>query len=90
MLLPRESAHRLLTPEIQKYIYFGLEWPGGLQIGLKEEATYIQFILYRDNFLTYDGEDHVRITSLVKEMMDKLRADGVPIFLEIMATRGEG
>lgn len=89
MLLPRESAHSLITPEVQKYIYFGFDWPKGLQIGLKEEPEYIQFILYRDNFITFDGEDHVRITAMVKEMMEKLRANGVPIFLEIKAAKGE-
>lgn len=89
MLSPRESAHSLITPEVQSYIYFGLDWPKGLQIGLKDEPGYIQFILYRDNFITFDGEDHVRITALVKEMMEKLKADGVSIFLEIKPTRGD-
>lgn len=89
MQSPSELGVSLLTPQVERYI-LGMGWPSGLQIGLSwnYDLHYIQFILYRDNFITFSGEEHMRITALVKEMMDKLRTDNIPIFLEIKPTRG--
>ena len=90
MLSQSESGDSILTPAIQQYV-FSREWPSGLQIRLAERKAhplidmpaYIQFILYRDNFNAFDGEDRYSIAMLVKEVMEKIRGDGVPIFMEV-------
>lgn len=88
MLLPRESqaSTGLLTVEIQRYIHTR-EWPSGLQIRLIEQEGYVQFVLFRDNFNAFDGEDKKQIAAMVKESMEKVRADGIPIYMEVRATR---
>lgn len=96
MQSPSESVNSILTPEIQRYV-FTRDWPTGLEIRLAERKAhplidmpaYIQFILFRDNFNSFDGEDRYRIAMTVKEVMEKIRADGVPIFMEVKATRDE-
>ena len=88
MLLPRVSAGRLLTPEVRQYIH-SRDWPKALQFRLKEEWAGIYVIFYRDNFSTLDGEDQKQIAMTMKECMEKIRADGIPIFLEVKATKEE-
>lgn len=82
MLLPRESVHSLLTPDIQKYI-FSRQWPSGLEIRLVDKGTYIHLVLFRENMLAMDGEDLTQIAAMVNEALSKIRADGIPIFLQV-------
>ena len=97
MQSPSESPNSLLTKEIQQYIY-GRDWPKGLQIRLIEKRDvdiydldnkreYIQFVLFRDNFNSFDGEDRYQIAMMVKECMEKIRADGIQIYMQVAETK---
>jgi len=43
--------------------------------------------LFRDNLLSFDGEDMTQIANMLNEALGKLRADGVPIYLEVKPTK---
>ena len=96
MPLPSELGRSVLTPEIENYI-LTRDWPSGLQIRLAErqehalidQPAYIQFILFRDNFNSFDGEDRKQIAMTVKEVMENIRARGTHIFMEVKPTREE-
>lgn len=84
----------LYSNEIRRYIHTR-DWPKGLLIDTKEifdefhKPLYLQMILYRDNFNQFDGEDQLRIAQSVRECMEKIRKDGVPIYLEVARGSGE-
>ena len=83
MLLPRELVpNTLLTQEVQRYIK-GQPWPSGLEIRLLDRETFIRLILFRDNMLTFDGEDLQQIANVCNRIFEKLRADGIPIWLKV-------
>jgi hypothetical protein len=86
MLLPEELPNSLLTKDVQNYVY-GRDWPKGLHIRLIDKHSYIQFVLFRDNFNTFSGEDRYQIAMMVKECMEKIRADGIPIYMEVAETK---
>lgn len=82
----------LYSDEIRAFIH-SRNWPKGLKIDIAERQTeddwYLQFILYRENFEAFDGEDKLHIAMTVKEVMEKVRADGIPIYMEV-AKDGSG
>ena len=86
MLLPHVSQGSLLTNEIRQFI-IQRDWPKGLQIRLAEQPTMIRMYLFRDNLLSFDGEDMTQIANMLNEALGKLRADGVPIYLEVKPTK---
>jgi hypothetical protein len=53
-----------------------------------EGVPYLQFQLYRDNFNSFDGEDRKQIAAMVAEVMEKIRGDGIPIYMEVK--KGDG
>lgn len=59
-------------------------WPTGLQWEVVEYDDYLGFRFFRDNFNSFDGETKLYIAMLVKELMEKIRADGIPIYMEKM------
>jgi len=81
----------LYSNEIRQYLH-SLKWPKGLRVDIAERMTedtlYLQFILYRDNFETFDGVDKQHIAMQLKEFMEKVRSMGVPIYLEV--AEGDG
>jgi hypothetical protein len=62
------------------------EWPKGIQFQIVEYPDYLGFRLFRDNFNAFDGEDQKQIALMVKEIMEKVRADGIPIYMEVLKT----
>lgn len=81
----------LYNQEISRYFH-SLRWPKGFKAQIVErtsaEQLYLQFIVFRDNFNSFDGEDRLQIAMMVKEFMEKVRGMGVPIYMEV--TRGDG
>lgn len=81
----------LYTPEIANYFHTR-QWPKGFKAQIVErsaaDALYLQFIVFRDNFNSFDGEDRLQIAMMVKEFMEKVRGMGVPIYMEV--AKGDG
>jgi hypothetical protein len=82
----------LYTPEVREYI-FSRNWPRGVIVDIYENdepAPHLNIIFYRDNWLTLQTEDHLRITEIVKEIMAKLWADGIPTYTGKMEASNGG
>lgn len=77
----------LYSKEIMQYIHTR-QWPRGLKIEVVEYEEYLGLRLFRDNFNAFDGEDRLQIAMMVKEVMEKVRADGIPIYMEV--AKGDG
>ncbi len=87
---------RLYTKEIDQYIDTR-DWPKRLLYKIEEHQItddayilstvshpmYLQFVLFRANFDSLDGEDRLQTYTTVREVMMKLRKDGIPIYLEV-------
>lgn len=85
------EANGLYTKEISQHFH-SLRWPKKLKVQIVERKAaddlFLQFILFRDNFETFDGEDKKQIAMMVKEFMEKVRGMGVPIYMEV--SKGDG
>lgn len=77
----------LYSDEIRNYIYTRA-WPTRLLFEIVEYEEYLGFRLFRDNFNRFDGEDRRQIAMMVKEVMEKVRADGIPIYMEVVSGDG--
>lgn len=84
-----EFVGTLYTPEVREYIY-SREWPKGLQVDVFEEEFNLNIIFYRDNWLTLTREAQFSAAAIVKEVMEKLRADGIPVYMGRMESRFSG
>jgi tRNA(Ile)-lysidine synthase TilS/MesJ len=73
----------LYSDEIRAFIRTR-PWPTGLQWEIVEYEDYLGFRFFRDNFNSFDGEERYHIAMLVKEVMEKIRKDGIPIYMEKM------
>jgi len=77
----------LYTKEVRDFIRTR-PWPTNLAWMVSEYEEYLQFILFRDNFNSFDGDDQYQIAMKVKEVMEKIRGSGIPIYLEVRAGNG--
>ena len=75
----------LYTDDIRKYIR-SRDWPKGLIYEVVEYEEHLAMRFFRDNFNSFDGEDRLHIAMMVKEVMEKIRSLGVPIYMEKMET----
>lgn len=86
--MERES---LYTPEISA-IFHSLRWPKNFKVQIVQRKAaddlFLQFIIFRDNFESFDGVDKNQIALMVKEFMEKVRKMGVPIYMEV--AKGDG
>jgi hypothetical protein len=73
----------LYSNEIRNYIR-SRDWPLRLQWEVAEYEEHLAFRFFRDNFNTFDGEEQRRIAMMVREVMEKVRGDGIPIYMEVM------
>jgi len=73
----------LYSDEVRNFIRTR-DWPRGLAWEVVEYPDYLGFRLFRDNFNSFDGEDRLQIAMMVKEVMEKIRKDGIPIYMEKM------
>lgn len=81
----------LYSNEIRQYIK-SRNWPKGkrLDIEIVEYEDYLGFRLFRDNFNSFNGEDRLQIAMMIKEIMEKVRGDGIPCYLEVAKGDGRG
>lgn len=77
----------LYSKEIKTYIR-SRQWPGGLVYEVVEYEEHLSLRFFRDNFNSFDGEDRLQIAMMVKEVMEKVRKDGIPIYMEV--AKGDG
>lgn len=66
-----------------KQFVSSLKWPKGLVFDVVEYEYHLGFRFYRDNMNTFDSEDLMQIASQVKEVMEKIRNDGIPCYMEV-------
>ena len=74
----------LYSDDIRRFIRTR-PWPTNLlwYVIESEDNDCLWFVLLRDNFNSFDGEDQYHIAMMVKEVMEKIRKDGIPIYLEV-------
>jgi hypothetical protein len=77
----------LYSNEIRQF-FQSRDWPKGLRATIAEEEHNLNFVLFRDNFNSFDGEDRLQIAMMVKEFMEKVRGMGVPIYMQV--AKGDG
>lgn len=88
-----ELEPRLFSRDISQ-LFHSLRWPKAFKAQLVEKTAaqtgdpYLQFVVFRDNFNAFDGEDRLQIAMQVKEFMEKVRGMGVPIYMEV--AKGDG
>lgn len=73
----------LYTDDVRNFI-FSRDWPKGLVLDVYEAAEpspHLNIIFFRDNWLTLSGEQQLHVTTVVKEVMSKLWADGIPTYV---------
>lgn len=86
MISENDSA-TLYPRDVQTFIRTRA-WPSGLIIDIEEYEDYLQFILYRDNFNRFDAADREQIAQQVRQVMEKIRSLGIPIYMEVRAGNG--
>lgn len=62
-------------------------WPRGLIFDVIEYEEHLAFRFYRENFNTFDSADQLQIAAQVKEVMETIRKDGIPTYMEVARTR---
>lgn len=72
----------LYTDDV-RYLFRSIAWPRRLVAQIAEEEANLNFILFRNNFNSFDGEDRLHIAMLVKEFMEKVRGMGIPIYMQV-------
>lgn len=63
------------------------DWPRGLHYRFMEvydPAPHIDIVFFRDNWLTLTPDEQLKTTEIVREIMAKLWADGIPTYVEKM------
>lgn len=79
----------LYTPEIREFVRTR-KWPKGLQMDVVEYEDYLGFRFYRDNFITFNGDAQLQVAQTVKEVIETLRGQGIPCYLEKMERVADG
>lgn len=73
----------LYSPEVREFIHTR-DWPSGLKFDIRENtepAPHLNIIFYRDNWLTLSFEDQMAVTNTVREVMNRLWNDGIPMYV---------
>jgi hypothetical protein len=82
----------LYTPQVREYIY-SRNWPKGLILEVYEDdepAPHLNIVFFRDNWLTLEPEQHQQVVTIVKQIMAKLWADGIPTYTGKMESAYHG
>lgn len=87
MLSENDSA-TLYPKDVQTYLRTRA-WPRGLIIEIEEYEENLQFILFRDNFNAFDAADREQIAQQVRQVMEKIRSLGIPIYMEVKPGNGQ-
>jgi hypothetical protein len=75
------ELNSLYTPEVRQYV-LSRPWPKGMRLDVIEYDYHLGFKFYKHNFIQFDRETQAHIAMLIKELMEKLRADGIPCYME--------
>lgn len=73
----------LYSDEVRMFVHTR-DWPKGLIMDIYEETEpgpHLNFVFYRDNFIRFNVDEQAKIAAIVKEVMEKLRADGIPCYM---------
>lgn len=87
MRLGRELVESLYSNELRVFVRTR-NWPRHLAWEVVEYDEHLGFRLFRDNFNSFDGEDRLQIAMMVKEVMEKIRGVGIPIYMEVVKGNG--
>lgn len=71
----------LYTDDVRRFVR-SRPWPLSLRWEIVDYDDYLALRLFRDNFNSFDGEERYHIAMIIKETLEKIRADGIPIYLE--------
>lgn len=71
----------LYTNEIRQYVV-SRDWPKGFILEIVEYDSYLGFRVFRDNFVTFSGEEQYQIAMCIKQVMERLRSTGIPCYME--------
>lgn len=71
----------LYTPAIRDFVR-SRPWPKRLRLDVVEYPEYLGFRFYRDNFVTFNTHEQEQIAMAVKDVMETLRKQGIPCYLE--------
>lgn len=77
----------LYTDEVKQIVRLP-QWPDTLAMEVVEYDTHLGLRLFRDNFETFDGVEKEVIAKTIGDVILKVRALGVPMYLEV--ARGHG
>lgn len=78
-----EFGSTLYTPQIKEYVH-SVGWPKGLVLDVVEYPGYLAFRFYRDNFITFSPADQKQIALAIKQVMEHIRGQGIPCYMEKM------
>jgi hypothetical protein len=73
----------LYSQEVREFIH-SRNWPSGLKFEVRqndEPEPHLNIIFYRDNWITLSFDAQMQTTEIVKEVMHKLHADGIPTYV---------
>lgn len=81
----------LYSPQVREYVH-SRPWPKGLKFEVREEYMDVEgikipqltFLFFRDNWVTLEPADQLKVALLVKEVIEKLRADKIPAYMGAM------
>jgi hypothetical protein len=72
----------LYSNEVRSFIN-SRDWPKGLLLEVRENdfpQQHLNIVFFRHNWLTLTAEDQIRTTEIVREVIAKLWADGIPTY----------
>jgi hypothetical protein len=83
----------LYTGDVKAYVS-NLPFPkhfimDAIEVWDQEPFPHVQFLVYRDNILTFGQDDLIQITNTINQMMTKLRGEGLPCFVKTLKNRAE-
>lgn len=79
---------QMYSNEVRNQLH-GITWPKGLIIEVVEYQYYLAFRFYRDNFEKFNGETKYYIAMRIKELMESVRKQGIPCYMEVEEGDGQ-
>lgn len=73
----------LYSDEVKKMVR-SYEWPKNLMLDVQDgfdeisHSEFLWIVLYRDNFITIDGVDQLRVSKMINDLIPRLIMAGVP------------
>lgn len=81
------EQYSLYSNDIREYLSTR-PWPKGFIYSVVEYPEHLGIRLYVDNFAKFDVADQEQIMRVVKEVIERIRKDGIPCYLErVQSTR---